>query len=501
MRSLRVKVALILMLIVFISIVSVGILNYQSAKNMYSNRVVNTELPTAISGVAASINGQIQRIITTAELLGANEFVIEWMKEGEPESKFDTFFKYQKSVETELGLFAIGMVSDVTLRYYAKDSVLKVMDKNAERDQWYFGLRNSPKRTVLNVDNDDNTGNVTLFVNSKIIKEGKFYGIAFTGVSLDGVVKLVTSQKLGKSGQFYMADDSGVLRIHKDKALRNKNLADFLGKDEAKILLDKNGAMIKNGGKIIVSHYISAMDWYLIAELDESDILSELNGLLYSTLIVIFICGLVTLIISLFLSKYLLSIILRLKSGLLSFFDFLNHKVNNAEPIAISSKDEFADMANIINENITNIKNNLAEERNFLNGVNLFVGQIKDGKFGSNLDVMTKNPLLNELKNALASLQTALKEAISLDGQDVLKLLESYKKSDFTARLDDNGLIASGVNQLGVEIANMLKDNLHKAEILEQKAKILNDSMKELTDGANSQANSLQESAAAVEQM
>ncbi|WP_249291742.1 methyl-accepting chemotaxis protein, partial [Campylobacter curvus] len=42
---------------------------------------------------------------------------------------------------------------------------------------------------------------------------------------------------------------------------------------------------------------------------------------------------------------------------------------------------------------------------------------------------------------------------------------------------------------------------LDQAHSLEEKAQILADSMKELTNGANSQASSLQESAAAVEQM
>ena len=61
--------------------------------------------------------------------------------------------------------------------------------------------------------------------------------------------------------------------------------------------------------------------------------------------------------------------------------------------------------------------------------------------------------------------------------------------------------MAAGINSLGEEIANMLNINLEQAKLLEEKAGMLAESMKELTNGANVQASSLQESAAAVEQM
>ena len=80
-------------------------------------------------------------------------------------------------------------------------------------------------------------------------------------------------------------------------------------------------------------------------------------------------------------------------------------------------------------------------------------------------------------------------------------MLESFKKQDFTKRLEDDGKMAVGINALGEEIAGMLRTNLEQARILEEKAEFLAQSMKQVADGASSQASSLQESAAAVEQM
>ena len=58
-----------------------------------------------------------------------------------------------------------------------------------------------------------------------------------------------------------------------------------------------------------------------------------------------------------------------------------------------------------------------------------------------------------------------------------------------------------GVSNMGEVICTMLNSNLNDAKMLEEKATTLASAMKELTQGASTQANSLQESAAAVEQM
>ena len=58
-----------------------------------------------------------------------------------------------------------------------------------------------------------------------------------------------------------------------------------------------------------------------------------------------------------------------------------------------------------------------------------------------------------------------------------------------------------GVSNMGEVVCSMLNSNLNDAQMLEEKATTLAEAMKELTQGASTQASSLQESAAAVEQM
>ena len=234
---------------------------------------------------------------------------------------------------------------------------------------------------------------------------------------------------------------------------------------------------------------------------DAQHIKSEANTQLIFSSIVIAICILLMLLVSTLIGKNLISGIDQTKNGLVRFFDFLNYKSNKAEFLDRSGSDEIGQMSALINENIKQIEANLSEQNNFIKEANTFVNQIGKGNYVAQLNADTSNPALSQLKQTFKDLQIALKHAIAENGDDVLNLLESFKKQDFTKRLEDDGKMAVGINALGEEIAKMLRANLDQAHVLEEKAESLSQSMKELTQGANVQASSLQESAAAVEQM
>ena len=232
-----------------------------------------------------------------------------------------------------------------------------------------------------------------------------------------------------------------------------------------------------------------------------SQVKSEATAQLVFSGIVIAVCVLLMLLASIMIGKNLISGIDQTKNGLVRFFDFLNNKTDKAETLERSGSDEIGQMSALINENIRQIEANLAEQNSFIKEANAFVGQIGKGNYVAQLNADTSNPALSQLKQTFKDLQIALKQAIAASGDEVLNLLESFKKQDFTKRLDDEGKVAAGINALGEEIAGMLRANLEQAHTLEEKAEFLARSMQQVTQGANSQANSLQESAAAVEEM
>ena len=242
---------------------------------------------------------------------------------------------------------------------------------------------------------------------------------------------------------------------------------------------------------------------YLLNDMKDKALqdMSEAGNLAVSMVILLACFILLLVLVSFFVGKNIISGIDSVKGGLGEFFLYLNNKTNSAKLLSLKGKDEICIMSSLINENIEVIQTAKEHENTFIQKANTFVNEIKDGNYEANLEADTNNPALNQLKSTFKDLQLALKNAISSNGKDVLDLLNTYKNQDFTKRLDDDGKIASGINSLGIEISKMLNDNLNQAQVLEEKAKLLAESVSQVTSSANTQANSLQESAAAVEQM
>ena len=234
---------------------------------------------------------------------------------------------------------------------------------------------------------------------------------------------------------------------------------------------------------------------------DAKQIKSDANTQMVVSVSVIAVCIALMLLVSILIGKNLISGIDSTKNGLVRFFEFLNNKTDKAQLLNRGGSDEIGQMCALINENIKQIEANLAEQNGFIVEANAFVNQIGKGNYVAQLNANTSNPALSQLKQTFKDLQIALKNAIAANGDEVLNLLESFKKQDFTKRLDDEGKMATGINALGDEIAGMLRANLQQAHTLEEKAEFLARSMQQVTQGASLQASSLQESAAAVEEM
>ena len=501
MKSLRMRTALVLSVMLLVCVSVVGLVTYNMAKNLYTDRVESKEFPLAVNEVGYKIESYIDKIIDASYQITQNSFLIDWVKNGEDEHGRKVLFDYFQTLAKNLKLDTIMFGSDRTLNYYVEDKILKVI--NPENDKWYYALKDGSNLSLIDINKaEDGSGKIMMYINYKVQKDDKFYGIAATGVNLSEIVNFVQSQKIGRGGKFLLVDEKGDIKIDKDVS---GNLKDLVGDANLKKLINENGSYIsldKDGRNLLIgSKYIKSMGWYLIGELDKDELLEDLNSLAYASVGVLVVVLILGLLLSLYLSSYLLKIILKLKTGLLSFFDLLNHKTNKAQPIEITSKDEFGQMAELINKNTKAIEDGMKDQSIFIQKANTFVNEIKDGNYEASLEADTNNPALNQLKSTFKDLQLALKNAISSNGKDVLDLLNTYKNQDFTKRLDDDGKIASGINSLGIEISKMLNDNLNQAQVLEEKAKLLAESVSKVASSANTQANSLQESAAAVEQM
>ncbi len=116
-----------------------------------------------------------------------------------------------------------------------------------------------------------------------------------------------------------------------------------------------------------------------------------------------------------------------LADGTKEFFDFLNHKRDNAKLINTHSNDEISDIANKFNEQILIVQNNLKEDKHFIEETTRIVTLMKDGVFSKRLYFNPHNPNLKELKTVFNELIDLIASKIKEQTMELEKLNASLE--------------------------------------------------------------------------
>ena len=372
---------------------------------------------------------------------------------------------------------------------------------------WFQGASSSGKPGFSEPYIDVTTKNLTITAYAPIFDSNhKLVAVIGANIFLNGFSQELLEIKTTKTSSIMIADDNGKVIVHPDINLITKEDENYksLIKENMKKSIegDKVSLFFHNGMRNVIycqNQKLTGWNVCIVADADEfvAEIKSASNKqiLMFSLFLISVIIAIIVVV------RYFLRPVLTIQNGLIEVFKFINNKTSNIEPIKLKTSDELGVMAAIINENIESTKENLNNEREFLAKTQEFVSKIKGGDFRATLEATTNSQALLKLKEAFGDLRDSLKTNIASNEHDILKALEIYFKNDFTARINDEGVIAKGIDALGDKISQMLKNNEDVAKLLEDRAKALKGYMQELTTKANKSATSLSEGAAAVEQM
>src|SRR5574344_657469 len=223
------------------------------------------------------------------------------------------------------------------------------------------------------------------------------------------------------------------------------------------------------------------------------------------SLVAVFAIG-IFIFISIMISNSIAGSLKNFKDGLLSFFNFLNRKSNDITILDASSKDEFGDMAKLINENIDIVQDTIEKDNELIDEAKKVMIRVRNGWYSQTIDKSTPNASLEEFKNELNKMIIHTKDRF----EDINKVLASYSAYDYRPVLklgdedEEGGVLEkmiNGINALQVAIVSMLKDSLENGIRLENSSKTLIDNVHTLNQSSNEAAASLEETAAALEEI
>ncbi|MGJ0493624.1 methyl-accepting chemotaxis protein [Aliarcobacter cryaerophilus] len=236
------------------------------------------------------------------------------------------------------------------------------------------------------------------------------------------------------------------------------------------------------------------------------EIKEELNKTVSSVTTFILIILLITILSILvtiqLITRNIVSSLNIFQNGLLSFFAFSNKESSNVQLINLDGKDEFGIMAKVINENIQKTQDLINQDNALIEDVKRVVNQVKSGNLNIKIEKSTINDELEELKSSFNEMLEVTKSNVCSDINKVLSVLDSFSKLDFRVKIDnDNGKVATGINNLSNIINHMLVENKSNGLTLEESSKMLLFNVNKLNISSNEAAASLEETAAALEEI
>jgi len=195
-----------------------------------------------------------------------------------------------------------------------------------------------------------------------------------------------------------------------------------------------------------------------------------------------------------------------LKTELLNFFSFLNRETSNVTLLEVNSKDEFGEMADVINQNIVKTQKLIEDDNLLIEDAKAVMSRVNNGWYSQFIEKRTSNASLEEFKNNV----NKMIENTRTRFLHVNNVLDSYSKNDFRAVLkmeanDERGGVfenlVNGLNGLQQTLTNILVENKSNGLTLDESSDILLSNVDKLNISSNEAAASLEETAAALEEI
>ncbi|MEC4726249.1 methyl-accepting chemotaxis protein [Shewanella sp. D64] len=284
MLTIKQKIILTVTLAVLLSTILVGVLSQRSAEQVIEQRMLTSEMPNMLLQIRNKIELDINTMMNAAEQLANSPMLIKWLEDGRPAESEALVTQQLQDIKKQYGLTQSSFADRETAAYYTQDGFLRQLTPT--QDNWFFDFKSSGKERMLNVFTEAN-GEVKLFINYQ-----NPYGRGLVGLakSLGDMVELLTSFKIEQTGFVYLVDAQGLVKLHPDTSkIDRSTLNDAYHDSRINKLLNPNEfnlikTEIDGEPMLVASTYIPSMNWFLVAQVPESEIFALLKDSAYQTL-------------------------------------------------------------------------------------------------------------------------------------------------------------------------------------------------------------------------
>ncbi len=304
--DVRKKLIIILVVILIPAFLALSLINFYFQRDAVRQELVKYSLPMVRELINWEITTRLKDPLLAASLMAHDTFVLDWVLSGEED--MSKISDYLEKIKTEHGFASAFMVSYNTKNYYSFVGLHKRVSPQDAHDIWYYNFIESGKTVDYDVDTDEVSGEVlTVFINHRLEDtEGNLLGVIGVGLDMSNLTDLLVESQERYGKTIYLVDRTGTVQAHSDhEVIEKEQITTNPGILEISrgVLNTRkgnfDGAYTGEHGRILLtSKYIEGVDWYVIVEQDEQQVMEETVSNLIRTLLIGVGISLLTIIVS-----------------------------------------------------------------------------------------------------------------------------------------------------------------------------------------------------------
>ncbi len=309
-NSLQNKLAFSAAVALFTSLILATIINNYLLESLLDKRLSEKELPSVLREIRNDIERELATPVAVSRSLAENQFIINWMRNNEPESAFNTVISTLKQLKQSFDTSATFIVSGVTNTYYNENGILKKLSPDDPKDDWFYSFLKEGKAYSIDIDIDESSNRGTVFINYAILFDGAMKGVGGVGRTLDEMTNLIQNYTIGKTGFVYLVSEDGDVTLHPDKSISGKaKLRDLPGMATVsdRLLSSKQYLQLESTldgqATLVASIPIPSLGYKVIAQMPKQELYSELHEVILTTTLISLAIAIVFILLIILLVK------------------------------------------------------------------------------------------------------------------------------------------------------------------------------------------------------
>ena len=314
-KATQTSLLLLLVLLLGGGFASTSLVSYYTSREALRNNIINSDLPLTSDNVYSEIQKDLVRPVLISSMMARDTFARDWVVAGEQDPQQMT--RYLQEIMHNYSTVTAFFVSDKSRTYYQAKGILKQVNEQQPRDQWYFHTRSMQAPYEINVDIDmANADRMTFFINYKVFDyANNFIGVTGVGLAVDAVVQLIDNYQQRYQRSVFFVDGNGQLTLTGAEggpqgAKVGQRLADIpqLAQLHSQLPKPQSGNFeyhSENQRHFLNVRYIPELNWYLFVDQCESQALGNIRQTLWLNLMIcLLISAIVLTLVSIAMRRY-----------------------------------------------------------------------------------------------------------------------------------------------------------------------------------------------------